>query len=271
MLLPRHPEHPDTPCNVSGSFMAPPALHSALPVQGSYVSSRHDLTPGHVNFHSTNMQHLSNPSYRNYLPSGQYQLQQPLSPRRGPPRVTTVHEQQLAQFSQSNRSPHYASEYLTPLLQVDNQTVPLPTPMTSTSHDLTLALPQQNVGSGSLWNNHANMLAIEQRPNQASIWHTPPENTTPGWPSSSTAEYPTFPEVAATRFIGLCPPAPEDFWSMSPECPRNPSPLEEPLITFAHPRIERSVLFDSAQSYHRPGGSRPAGRLDDGNHYMNIC
>ncbi|KAF8843109.1 hypothetical protein BDN67DRAFT_964747 [Paxillus ammoniavirescens] len=259
MFLPMsHPDHLGTTCNVSGSLMPPPALHSAPPVHGSHVSPRHDRTPGHINFHSTNMQHLSNTSYGNHLPSGQFQLQQLLPPPRASPHITTAHGQQSAQFSQSNPSPHYASDHFISLLQV-NQAVPLPTPMTSTSHNFTFALPQQNFGSGSSWNNHANMLAIEQRPNQVSIRHTPPENTTPGWPSGFTADYPTFPEVVPTRPIGLYPPAPDDFWSMSSECYRNPSPLEEPLVTFAHSRIERSALFDSMQSYDRSGGSRPAG------------
>ncbi|KIJ20400.1 hypothetical protein PAXINDRAFT_166460, partial [Paxillus involutus ATCC 200175] len=65
MFLPMsHSDDLVTPCD--GSLMPPPALHSALPVQSSHVSPRHDCTPGHINFHSTNMQHLSNTSYGNH-------------------------------------------------------------------------------------------------------------------------------------------------------------------------------------------------------------
>ncbi|KAF9226718.1 hypothetical protein BS17DRAFT_500185 [Gyrodon lividus] len=254
MFLPRrHSEHLGTPRNVPGCPMPPPTQHPALPVGGYHVSPGYDLTLGHINFPSTDMQHRASPSHVNHLPSGRLPLQQFVSAHHATPQVPIVQEQPPVQFFQ----PHPDSNHFPQLLQADNQTMSVPTRMTSGSHNF-LALPQQNVGSGSSWNNHANMLAIEQPPDPVSILRIPPENTTSGWPSGSTPNYLTFPEVLLTQATGPSPPTPDDLWNVSSDQHRNPSPLEGSLTTFTYSCIKGSILFDSVQSYNRPG-SRPTG------------
>ncbi|KAF9238776.1 hypothetical protein BU15DRAFT_62297 [Melanogaster broomeanus] len=251
LLQRRHSEQLPTLRNNPRSLMPPPAQHSTMPTRSFHVSPEYDYALGHIGFPSTSMQHHSNPSYMNQLPHGRPQSPQVVSQQHASLQAPTVHGQASAQFFQSNASPHSDSEYFLQLLQADDQPAYMPTPRTSAPHNFTLTSPQHNVGSGSSWNNHDSIPAVEQPPVPGSVLRIPPESTTSGWPLGSIHSYPTFPEVFLTQATGSSPPTPEDFRNIFSDRYGNPSPLEEQLSTFTYSHVEESVLFDSRPSPHR--------------------